>query len=90
MRTRLNRLCKQQEPKDVLSGKEAAKYLGVSYRLFTEILASGELAHRRVGRRIFIAKDSINDWLAFRPATATNKTPAPTTRRKSTASITTD
>lgn len=87
MRTRLSRRDQQQhKAKDVLSAMETAQYLGVSYRTFKEILSSGELPFRKIGRRILISKESITDWLAFRPATPAKRTASDPPSTKSASS----
>ena len=47
------------EPPDILSGQQAAKYLGVCYRTFTKLLRAWEIPHRRLGRRVIVSKNAI-------------------------------
>jgi excisionase family DNA binding protein len=46
-----------------LNVARAAKYVGTSGPTLLKILKSGEIPHRRVGRRVFIARAALDKWL---------------------------
>lgn len=43
--------------------REAARYLSVSEPAFRDLLKTGEIPHRKAGRRYLIAPDALDAWL---------------------------
>ena len=64
------RIAKSEEKieKNVMSIQECCSVLGVAYNTMKQILDSGELTYRKVGRRYLITRAALNDWLAFKPS----------------------
>ncbi len=52
-----------QQPLDVMSVDQAAKYLGVSTKTLYEYAAQGAIPHRRLGRRILLSRQALLEWL---------------------------
>lgn len=50
--------------REVLSVREAADYLGVGVWTVYEYCRQGVIPHRKVGRRILIARRALEGWLA--------------------------
>lgn len=49
--------------KNILNIKEAAEYLGCTYRVMRALLDSGEIQYRKIGRRYFIGCESLMKWI---------------------------
>lgn len=48
---------------NVLSAKQAANYLGISYWLILELVRKKEIPHTKLGSKIIFRKDSLNNYL---------------------------
>ena len=48
---------------NVLSAKQAAKYLGISYWLILELVKKKEIPHSKLGSKIIFRKDSLDNYL---------------------------
>lgn len=59
-------------PTFALRPAQAAKSLGVSERLVSQLIASGELASFTIGRARLIAVDAIRDFIARKGGGGTN------------------
>ncbi len=49
--------------KRLLSLKEAAAHLGISYSALYELVASAEVPHVAVGRRRYVSRDALNSFI---------------------------
>lgn len=49
--------------KDILSPSDLASILGASKKSIYKLLSSGEIASRKIGRRYFICKDNLIQYL---------------------------
>jgi excisionase family DNA binding protein len=47
----------------LLSVKDAAKHLGVSYGLLYEMINRGEVPHVRLGKRILISRENLKNFI---------------------------
>lgn len=50
--------------RDVLSVRDAARFLGVSLPLMYEACRTGQVPHQRLGRRILFSRAALLAWLA--------------------------
>lgn len=48
---------------NILSAKEAAKYLGISYWLILELVRKKEIPHTKLSSKIIFRKDSLDNYL---------------------------
>ena len=54
----------QKKPEKLtLTVQEAADLIGISKPKMFELLYSGEIAHKRIGRKIIISYKAIDDWV---------------------------
>ena len=49
--------------KVIFSPSEACGYLGVSWNTLKKYLQEGEISYRRKGRRYFISREDLNDFI---------------------------
>lgn len=47
------------ETPEILTGQQAARFLGVCYPTFRKILKAWGIPHRRLGRRLMVSKDAL-------------------------------
>ena len=59
---------KKTEVKDVMTIAETANYLNTSFQSVKQLITSGEIPYRKLGRRYFIAKEMVDRWLRGEPA----------------------
>ncbi|MBP3256085.1 MAG: helix-turn-helix domain-containing protein [Clostridia bacterium] len=48
---------------NILSAKEAAKYLGISYWLILELVRKKEIPHTKLSSKIIFRKESLDNYL---------------------------
>ena len=49
--------------KNILSAKQAANYLGISYWLILELVRKKEILHTKLSSKIIFRKDSLDNYL---------------------------
>lgn len=60
--------------KEVLSFKEAARYMGVSESFLYKLSSSRKIAHSKPNNKlIFFKKEDLNDWLLQNPIKTANE-----------------
>lgn len=52
--------------------REAAEMIGVSERFLWTLIQSGEIPHKRVGRRMLVVVNGLRSWLANGEAATTH------------------
>jgi len=48
---------------EIMSAKEVATYLNISYWTLTEMVRRKEIPHFRIGKRILFRTDSLLEWV---------------------------
>jgi Helix-turn-helix domain len=61
------------DPNAVYSDRSVAALLGVTIDALREAEKTGQLRHRRVGRRVLYLGSSLIEWLRARPIQGTTK-----------------
>lgn len=46
-----------------MSAQDAARYLGISYWLITQMVKKGEIPHIRLGKKIFFRKQTLDQFM---------------------------
>ena len=54
---------KEENHKRLISQKEAASYLGISYWTLRDLVFQGELAHIKIGRRVLLDLEDLEDYI---------------------------
>ena len=54
---------KGENHKRLISQKEAADYLGISYWTLRDLVFQGELAHIKIGRRVLLDLEDLEDYI---------------------------
>jgi excisionase family DNA binding protein len=55
----------------MMSVREAAAYLGISANMVYDLIRLGQLPHVRIGRRVLIPRQALDNWWAAQVSTPT-------------------
>ena len=59
----LNLLTQKELNADYVNRETACQFLGYGASNLNKLLKAGEIIHSKIGRRVFISKESLNDFL---------------------------